>query len=313
VAVLLAVVLVVLGAVLLTAGAEAFAEHVTAASSGLGVSVLALGVLLAGAEPEEALTSMLASGQGHPALAAGDAVGANLVILTLTLGLAALVGRLPVSRRVMDYGVAAAVLGGVAVVFLWNGVLGRLEGAVLVLLYAVWVAWVWRREHEPPVVGEMAELEDADVEVPAGRALLMVLAGVLGMVAGGYLAVRGAERLVDAVGIRESVIGLIVLGLATSAEMVALVWAARRRGVAEVVVAGVVGAVAYNATVTLGLGALVSPLGLGRHNPILYTALLTAALPLVLLLGRRTGALPRPVGLLLVAGYLATVGLLVAG
>ena len=61
-------------------------------------------------------------------------------------------------------------------------------------------------------------------------------------------------------------IGLTVLALATSAEMVALVWAARRRGLTEVVVAGTVGAVAYNATVTLGLAALVSPLGLGRHN-----------------------------------------------
>ena len=111
------VLLLVVGAALLTAGAEGFAENVTAASSRLGVSVLALGVLLAGAEPEEAVTAMLASGQGHPALAAGDAIGANLVILTLTLGLAALVTRLPVSRRSVEYGVAAAVArrGGVAV------------------------------------------------------------------------------------------------------------------------------------------------------------------------------------------------------
>ena len=62
-ATLLAVLALVLGAVLLTAGAEAFAEHVTAASSRLGVSVLALGILLAGAEPEEAVTAMLAAGQ----------------------------------------------------------------------------------------------------------------------------------------------------------------------------------------------------------------------------------------------------------
>ena len=59
-----------------------------------------------------------------------------------------------------------------------------------------------------------------------------------------------------------------MLALATSAEMVALVWAARRRGLTELVVAGTVGAVAYNATVSLGLAALVSPLGLGRHNVI---------------------------------------------
>ena len=241
------VVLLVVGAALLTAGAEGFAENVTGAADRLGVSVIALGVLLAGAEPEEAVTAMLASGQGHPALAAGDAIGANLVILTLTLGLAALVTRLRVGRRGLEYGVASVALGAVAWLFLLNGVLGRLECLVLVLLYVGGVVWVWRRERQPPLIGEMAELEEKEHGTPGdeatGRALLMVLLGVLGMVVGGALAVRGAEGLVKVMGVGESVVGLTVLALATSAEMVALVWAARRRGLTELVVAGTVGAV----------------------------------------------------------------------
>jgi len=308
------VVLLLVGAGLLTAGAEGFVENVTGAADRLGVSVLALGVLLAGAEPEEAITAMLASGQGHPALAAGDAIGANLVILTLTLGLAALVTRLQVGRRGLEYGVAAAVLGAVAWLFLLNGVLGRLEGLVLVLLYVGGVVWVWRREKQPPLIGEMAELEEKETDDRTpGRALLMVLLGVLGMVVGGAFAVRGAEGLVDGIGVGESVIGLTVLALATSAEMVALVWAARRRGLTELVVAGTVGAVAYNSTVSLGLAALVGPLGLGRHNVILSVAALTALLPLVLLTARRSGVLPRTVGALLVLAYVAAVAFLLAG
>jgi cation:H+ antiporter len=277
--------------------------------------VLALGLLLAGAEPEEAVTAMLASGQGHPALAAGDAVGANLVILTLALGLAAVLTRLPVDRRGRQYAVAAAVAGAVAWLLLLNGVLGRLEGLLLVLVYVGGVAWVWRREQQPPLVGELAELgerEHDDDEEAAGRALLMVLLGVLAMVAGGALAVRGAESLVGVLHVGESVIGLTVLALATSAEMVALVWAARRRGLSELVVAGTVGSVAYNSTVTLGLAALVSPLGLGRHNVITTVAALTAVLPLVLFAAARSGVLPRAVGAVLVVAYVGSVGLLLA-
>ena len=325
----LSVVLITVGAGLLTAGAEAFAENVTAASARLGVSVLALGLLLAGAEPEEAVTAMLAAGQGHPALAAGDAVGANLVILTLTLGLAGLVTRLPVSRRSLEYGVAAAVLGAVAWLFLLNGVLARGEGLLLVLAYVGGVVWVWRRERRPPVIGEMAELEGLDgldgpgehgepgerggvADEGTGRSLLFVLLGLLGMVAGGALAVQGAERLVGVLHVGESVIGLTVLALATSAEMVALVWAARRRGITDVVVAGTVGAVAYNATVTLGLAGLVSPLGLGRHNPVIDVAGVTAVLPLVLLFARRSGVLPRTLSAVLVVGYVAVTAWLFA-
>ncbi|HYO38680.1 MAG TPA: hypothetical protein VER39_03390 [Nocardioidaceae bacterium] len=330
---LLALLLIAAGAALLTAGAEAFAEHVVGAASRLGTSVVGLGLLLAGAEPEEAVTAMLASGQGHPALAAGDAVGANLVVLTVALGLAALVTRLPVGLRTLQYGAAAAVAGAVAWLLMRNGVLGRGEGFVLVLLYAAGVAWVWRRERQPPLIGELAELADEagpDVETGAtwggetsgsdpepddagtGRALLMVLLGLLGMVLGGALAVRGAAGLVDVLRIGDSVIGLTVLALATSAEMVALVWAARRRGISELVVAGAVGAVAYNATVTLGLAALVDPLVLGRANLVVSVALLTAVLPLVLLTARRSGVLPRPVGASLVVCYVAAVGLLLA-
>jgi cation:H+ antiporter len=305
-----AVVLLVAGAALLTAGAEAFAENVSAASARLGVSVLALGVLLAGAEPEEAITAALASGQGHPALAVGDAIGANLVILTLTLGLAALVTRLPVGRRSLEYAVASAVLGAIAALFLLNGVLGRLEGLVLVLLYAAGVVVVWRREQQPPLIGELAERTPVQGDDRmTGRALLMVLLGALGMVVGGALAVRGAEGLVDVFGASESVVGLTVLALATSAEMVALVWAARRRGLDEIVVAGAVGSVGYNATVSIGVAALISPLAVGRDNVVIQVAGLTAVLPLVLLV-RRHGYLPRVVGAVLVVAYVAAVAYL---
>ncbi len=307
---LFAVVLLVAGAGLLTAGAEAFAEHISEAASRLGVSVLALGLLLAGAEPEEAVTAMVASGQGHPALAAGDAIGANLVILTVTIGLAALLTPLPVSRRVMEYAAAASAAGVLAVAFMWNGVLGRVEGTVLVLAYAVGVIWVWRREKEPPVIGEMAEVLEEELEEPRreepSRALLVVLLGLLGMVSGGFLAVRGAEGLVEAFGATESVIGLTVLALATSAEMIALVLAAHRRGVTEIALAGAIGSVAYNATISLGLASWVDPLLLGRGTPVLTVGVVTAALPLVLLAGRRTGTLPRALGVLLVAAYVVS-------
>lgn len=315
---LVAVVLLVAGAALLTVGAETFARHITDAAARLGVSVLALGLLIAGAEPEEAVTAMLASGQSHPALAAGDAIGANLVILTVTIGLAALLAPLPVSRRVGEYAVAAAAAGLLALVVMWNGVLGRGESILLVLAYLLGVVWVWRREKEPPLIGELAELAEdqardrgaSDERTAEGgepsRALLLVLLGVLGMAGGGFLAVRGAEGLVAAFGATESVVGLTVLALATSAEMLALVVAAHRRGVTEVALAGAVGSVAYNATVSLGLAGLVDPLLLGRSSPVLAVGVVTAVLPLVLLAGRRTGHFPRALGILLVAAYLGS-------
>jgi Ca2+/Na+ antiporter len=88
--------------------------------------------------------------------------------------------------------------------------------------------------------------------------------------------------VVRAFGLTDSAIGLTLLVLATTAELFALAWAAMRRGVSEIAVAGVIGSVAYNATATLGVAALVRPLAVtGILGPAIAAAILPVALLLV--------------------------------
>lgn len=105
---------------------------------------------------------------------------------------------------------------------------------------------------------------DEDHEDVAGRSpavgLALALTGVAAMGGGGWLAVTGAERLVDLTGIGGSAVGLTAVALATTAEFVALIPAAVRRGIPELAAAGIVGSVLYNATVTLGAAAIVGSL-----------------------------------------------------
>ena len=302
----------VLGAGLLVVGAEMFAENVTAAARRVGLTAIALGVLLAGAEPEEALTTGIASGRGHPQLAVGDAVGANFVVLTLVLGLAAVLAVLPVSRRVAEYAVAASVAGLILLAVLLDGQVGRAEGAALVLLYTAAVAWVWRRERRPPAIGEAAENEEDEDDAPSTVAVLLVLGGLVLMAGGGWLAVTGAEQVVTALGLDDTGVGLTLLALATSAEMLALVLSAARHRVAEVALAGIVGAVAYNATVSVGVGALVAPLHGVGNTRFLVVAAVCAVLPWALLVFGRSRAVARVGGVVLVVAYLVAVPVLLS-
>jgi cation:H+ antiporter len=339
-------VLLALGALMLLGGAELFAENVASAARRVGLTAIALGVLLAGAEPEEALTAGIASGRGRPQLAVGDAIGANFVVLTLALGLAAVFMALPVSRRVRQYAAGAALAGLVALGVLADGSVGRVEGALLVGVYALAVCWVWWRERTPPTIGELADSELAEIELaeielaeielaeielaeielaeielgggedgpasPSAFALVLTLGGLVLMVLGGWLAVTGAERVVTALGLDDTGVGLTLLALATSAEMLALVGAAARHRVAEVAVAGLVGAVAYNATVSLGVGALVAPLrGVGETRFLLVAAA-CVVLPLTLFVRGRSRAVSRWGGGALVVAYLTAVPLLLA-
>lgn len=92
--------LLAVSAVMLLVGAELFAEHAESAGTRLGVTALAVGVLLAGAEPEELLTAITAAARDRPGIAVGDAIGANITMLTLALGLAAVLRPLPLGGRV---------------------------------------------------------------------------------------------------------------------------------------------------------------------------------------------------------------------
>ena len=297
--------LLAISSALLVVGAELFAEHAGDAGRKLGVTALAVGLVLAGAEPEELMTAVFASLRQRPAIAAGDAVGANVTMLTLVLGLACLLRPLPFGGRVRMYAVGAGGAGVAASLAVAGGVT-RIEGLGLVLLYGALLGLVWWRERQPPAFGEAAELDEEHGE--AGRpavALLIVLGGIALMAIGGRLAVAGAERVVSSLGLADHTVGLTFVALATTAELIALVWAAARRSVEDLALAGVLGSALYNSTATLGTAALIHPIPRGGLAP---AAALAAVLPFGLAAASmRRDRLARPVGLGLLGVYAAFV------
>src|SRR6266566_2162323 len=142
--------LLAVSAVILIAGAELFTENAASAARRLGITVFAAAFLLAGAEPEEMITAVIASGRYRPGLAAGDAIGANLTMLTLVLGLAALARPLPFSGRVRAYALWSALAGGLAALAIAGGTVRRWQGALLLAAYLAGVAVLWWRERQLP-------------------------------------------------------------------------------------------------------------------------------------------------------------------
>ncbi len=309
---LLGLLLVGVAAALLWFGAELFVENASSAGSRLGVTGLAVGLLLAGAEPEELITAVIAAVRGQGGIAAGDAIGANVTMLTLVVGLAAFMRPIPTGGRVRQYLFGASGLGVVAALMMPNGI-GRIGGLGLVLVYVVAVAFVWVRERRPPAIGELAELEEEGAELREdGRTtrvgLTLLVVGIGLMAGGGWVAVIGADHLVEAFAVAESVVGLSIVALATTAELFALAFSAHRHDLSELAVAGVVGSAGYNATVTLGGGALARPIATAG---VTGAAWLAAALPLVILrLGGKHGRLNRLAAIPLIVIYATYIGVL---
>lgn len=125
-------------------GAETFAEHLAAASARLGITTFALALLLAGAEPEELATAVIATLRDAPAVAFGDVIGANAATCLVALGVGAVVAPLPFGAR---FGLPVGIASVAAA---WDGRTARGEGALLVALYGGYITAIWVKERQPP-------------------------------------------------------------------------------------------------------------------------------------------------------------------
>lgn len=306
----------VLGVALIVWGAEQFAEHLAAASAQLGVTTFALALLLAGAEPEELATAVAAGIRDVPAVAFGDVVGANAAICLVALAVGALVAPLPFSPATRRYAALALPAGALAVWFAWDGRVGRAEGGVLVAAYVGYVALIWVRERRPPSLGETGELEEVATSTTSGgrvgRELGLVVVGTVAIVVGATMLVEAVRRFTD-VEADQTRLSLTIVGFATAFELVVLAWSSARRGISDAVVAAVVGSYAYNATMTLGAAAVITPLGVSDATLLRPPMLgMVAALVLVLGLSSRGMRLTRADAAVLLAGYALFIGTSVA-
>jgi cation:H+ antiporter len=93
----------------------------------------------------------------------------------------------------------------------------------------------------------------------------LFIAGLVGLVAGAELLVRGASKLALSFGLSPLVVGLTVVAFGTSAPEVAVSVGAALSGQTDLAVGNVVGSNIFNVLFILGLSALITPLVVDRQ------------------------------------------------
>ncbi|HEV2236310.1 MAG TPA: sodium:calcium antiporter [Ktedonobacterales bacterium] len=327
-AVVLALGLLIAGGALLIKGADWFTDGAGDLARSLGVSALLIGIVLAGLEPEEMLTAAIAAGRGATDLAVGNVIGTNVTMVTLALGLGAVLLPIHLNRSTRTQAVLATLASIPPIILLYFGLVPRWAGIALLagfVVYTVVLIRVDRTALQRYEALEALETGDDDsaaasADTSAGppvytprqrreyvmRKARALIGGLLAMALGGPAIVEGALRLAGLVGLRQSAVGLTVVSLGTGAEMVALAITAARRRKSEILVGGIIGSFAYNLLVTLGLAAAIHPLV--ANSAALRLALLVMIVAhLALLALVFVGRIPRWVGIVLLAGYVAYV------
>ncbi len=311
--------LVAIGLVVLTAGADLLVRGAGALALRVGLSALVVGltVVAFGTSSPELAVSAEAAYTGNSAIALGNVVGSNLFNITLILGIAALIRTMTVDRalirRDMPVMLGATVL---PLLMLLDGVVGRLDGALLVAALVAYTASSIRtsRRDAKAAAAEMTDEVRAAAEAarkPLWWSIGLLAVGLVALVLGAGWLLDGAVGLATDFGVSPAVVGLTLVAAGTSLPELATSVVAARKGEPEIALGNVVGSNTFNVLGVLGVAALLHPVDMGGVTwPTLIAMLVASALAYGLVAWR--GRLGRAEGAALVLVYGAYTALLVA-
>lgn len=225
--------------------------------------VVAFFVMAFAASLPNLVVGLSAAGRGIPQLSFGDVTGNNLAALTLAVAIACLFakGGIPAESRTVrtsSFFVMASAL--LPLVLILDGRLSRIDGILLILLFAYYIFWLFSKEerfnkpydgYNPPAVrGFSFFLKD----------LLKVILGVVVFIVAAQGMVSSAQFFAKNFNVSLILIGVLVTGLGSALPEIYFDIVSVRRGQTWLVLGDLMGAVIIPSTLVLGIVALVSPI-----------------------------------------------------
>ena len=273
-----------IGTLLSVRGAVGLSERFGLSHGFIGLAVLSVGtdlpelVVAVGGSIKQ-LRGVEASG-----LIVGSAVGSAMVQGSLVLGVAGLVGYLPSGPKMMRrYGSTLFFAIGLLGLLAWDGVVTRVDGVVLLVVFAAYFAALFRLERK--------EEEAADLPIPGklGPGAATAL-GLVGVVAGAHMVVEGGVSLAWSLGMSQTLLAVVFVGAGTSLPELALSMRAAAERHGSLSVANIIGSNIFDLLVPVGVAALIHPV-LVEIDTLRFDlpAVAIATLALIFFLTRRRG------------------------
>lgn len=253
-----------IGLALLIYGADMFVNGASSIARQLGMPPLIIGLTIVGfaTSAPEILVGTVSALQDKTAIAIGNALGSNIANIGLVLGISILLLPITVASRTIkrEYGLMCVSLI-IALVVMLDGHLSRIDAIILLVSLIgslAWVIWIAKRSAaNDPLISEFEqELNNAD---PTKTAVVKLLIGLILLVAGADLLVRGAVFIAESYGVSDLVIGLTIVAIGTSLPELAASIASILKKEADIAIGNIIGSNMFNILAVLGIPALINP------------------------------------------------------
>jgi cation:H+ antiporter len=259
------VTLCLIGFGLLYFGAEWLVKGSSSLARSLGVTPIVIGltVVAFGTSAPELVVSLISSIKGKSMIAVGNVVGSNICNIALVLGLSAALHPIKSNPIVVRRDIPIMLAISLYLLLLtFNSRLGRLEGATLfvgIILYTCMNYYLAKKETVGAAEIE-SELEDIGFVSSRPKQILMIAAGIAGVVGGAQVVVNNAVIIMTILGVSEKFIGLTIVAFGTSLPELATSVVAAVRGEMDISIGNLVGSNVFNIMSVLGAASLVRPI-----------------------------------------------------
>ena len=307
------------GLILLVWSADKFVEGAAATAKHLGMPSLLIGMVIIGfgtSAPELAVSAMAAA-DGNPGLALGNGYGSNITNIALIVGLTAIIAPITMHSQVIRKELPLlVVLTLIAGALLLNGKLSRVDGWILLAVFAAVMGWSIYQgiKGKDDPLANAADAELIAHPMPMKNALIWLAVGLALLIASSRLLVWGAVTIAQGLGVSDLIIGLTIVAIGTSLPELASAIAAVRKNEHDLILGNIVGSGIFNTLAVVGLAAVIQPLAVAPE--VLYrdwTLMLALTLGLLLMgfgLSGKRKLVSRGNGALLVVVYVAYTGYL---
>ena len=252
--IILQLALLALGFVMLVKGSDWFVDGAAgiAAKFRIPQIIIGLTIVAMGTSAPEAAVSITAAMGGSADITVGNIVGSNILNVLIILGLASAI--VPIAVGTSTQKIDAPFMIAISAIFLalgWDGTITRLDGAVLLVLFASYIGYmIWGALHSNE---EGDEIKDMKV----WQMLLATVGGLALVVLGADVAVDAATELATIFGMSERFIGLTVVALGTSLPELFTSVTAARKGNADIAIGNIVGSNIFNILFVVGLSSMI--------------------------------------------------------
>lgn len=311
------VLLVLKGADKLTDGSVFLARRFAIPEFVIGLTVVAFGTSL----PEFVVT-LVASLKGSADMGIGNVVGSNLFNTLMIVGVTAAIAPIAVPKNTIRKDIPFTILASVVLsaigldrMFAEPGsidVLTRGDGVALLAFFLVFLTYTFAISRPSSDAAAPAESSssESDAEQPGWKVALYIIGGLIGLIAGGELFVKGASDIAGALGISDAIIGLTLAAGGTSLPELATSIIAARKGQSGMAIGNVIGSNLFNIFWILGICSCISPMHVGGVTAVDFAVLVLSGV-LFWLFAKTRHLIQRWEGVLLMAVYLGYITWLV--